>query len=118
MRDDASATLELALQLRAHREVHLGREKESDDCSVANVCYEEIFVQKPNAIDDVCLTRVLPAFGNAHGIDIDTDAASAELTRRGDDDAPVAAPEIVHHVAGVHFGQPQHGMHYLHRRGL
>ena len=118
MGDDAGAALELALQLRAHREVHLGREKEHDHCCVANVCHEEIFVQKPDAIDDVCLTRVLPAFGDAQGIDIDTDAARAELARRGDDDAPVAAPEVVHHVAGVHLGQPQHGVHHLHRRGL
>jgi hypothetical protein len=91
MRDDASAALELALQLRAHGEVHLGREKERDHCGVANVCYEEIFIEKPDAIDDVCLTRILPAFGNAQGIDIDTDAACAELPRRGDDDASVAA---------------------------
>src|SRR6266536_3078464 len=95
MRDDARAALELALQLRADREVQLGREKERDHCCVAKVCREEIFVQKPDAIDDMCLTRILPAFGDARGIDIDTDAARPELARRRDDDAPVAAPEAV-----------------------
>src|SRR6266851_8423774 len=87
MRDDASAALELALQLRAHREVQLGREKERDHRCVAKVCHEEIFVQKPDAIDDICLTRILPALGDARGIDIDTDAASPVPARRRDDDA-------------------------------
>ena len=72
-----------------------GERRERDHGGVANVCDEEILVQKADAIGDVCLTRVLTALGDAHGIDIDADAARPELLGRGDDDAPVAAPEIV-----------------------
>src|SRR5262249_59928196 len=79
MGDDASAALELALQLRPHRKVQLGREEERHYGGVGKVCREEIFVEEPDAIDDIRLTRVLPAFDDARRIDIDTDAARAEL---------------------------------------
>src|SRR5262249_54521808 len=90
MRDDARAALELALQLRAHREVQLAREKERDHRCLAKVCGEEVFVQEPDAIDDIRLARIFPALGNARGVDIDTDAARSELARGRDDDASVA----------------------------
>src|SRR4029434_3042991 len=46
--------------------------------------------------------RVLPAVGEAPRIDADADAARVKLAHCGDDNAPVATPEIVHHIAGFH----------------
>ena len=118
MRDDAGTGFELAQELRAHCEVQLWLEEQHDHCCFPNASCEEVFVQKPDSIGCTCLARVLSAFGNASGIDVDADAARVELARRSDDNAPVAAPQVVHDIAGLYLGQPQHGLDHVHRGGL
>src|SRR5262245_44248637 len=65
MGDDASTALELALQLRPHRKVQLGREEERHHGGVGKVCREEIFVEEPDANVDMRRTRPVPGSADA-----------------------------------------------------
>ena len=50
------------------------------------------------------------------GFDVDADAARAVLLGRGDDDAAVAAAEVVDHVVAADLAHLEHLAHRLHRR--
>ena len=56
-------------------------------------------------------------FGDALGVDVDPEAASAVLFRGGDGDSAVAAPQVEDHIALGDVGQGQHPVNHVLRGG-
>src|SRR5918999_2038466 len=86
MRDDAGPRLELAQQFWPHFQIELGREEKHDHRCLAHVCLKKVLVEKTDVFSNPGGAGVFLAFSDALRIDIDTDAAGAELSNRGDDD--------------------------------
>jgi len=50
---------------------------------------------------------------HSNWIDIDADAGGPELLRRGNDDAPIAAPQVIDHVTWPDPPQGQHPIDHV-----
>src|SRR5437867_3482660 len=98
VRDDARTARELALQARPQPEIHLRRKKERDDARAGELGAEEVFLPEGDAFGDAGRRRVGARLADALRIDVYADAARAVAARRLDDDAPVAAAQVVDHV--------------------
>jgi hypothetical protein len=84
--------------------------------SLGEVHLEEVTLDELHLVGNAGGAGVLFALGDALGVDIHAHAGRAVLLRGGDDDAPVAATEVVHHVPRPHAGQVEHAVHDGHRR--
>src|SRR4029453_16795610 len=90
VRHDASAGLQLLVQLRQQRGVQARLEKERDDGRRADVGLEQILSEKAHSAGDTRRPGVGFRLADALGIDVDADAARAIHLRGRDRDAPVA----------------------------
>ncbi len=98
MRNDARSRRELAQQLRQKTAVERLEEKERHHRRFADVRLEQVAAHEAHAVLDAGAARLVHRHAQRRGVDLDADAARAELLRRGDDDAPVAAAQVVDHV--------------------
>jgi len=65
----------------------------------------------------LCARGVSPRFRDAHRIDVHPNTAGSESLRRGDDDAAVTAPEVVHDIVRRDLREPEHPVDDVRRRG-
>ncbi len=108
MRDDARARLELAQQLRQQAPVERLEEEQRHHRRFADVRFEQVAAHEAHAVLDPGAARAVQRHAQRRRVDLDAHAPRAELLCRGDDDAPVAAPQVVDHVLGSGFRQPEH----------
>ena len=85
----------------AKADIETGEEVEGDDRGGGEVDVEQAGLEEPDAVADVGAAKVVVAFLDAQRVDVDADAAGAEVFGGGDDDAAVAAAEVIDHVVGA-----------------
>ena len=110
------AGLELLQQLRAQLQVERRQQVERHDRRLADVALEQVLMQDLDPVGHAVLRDVLVGFLDALRVDVDADAARAELLRRGDDDAAVAAAEVVDDVVLGDLGGLEHRLDHVGRR--
>src|SRR5205823_12550607 len=79
---------------------------------------EGIVGHEPDALLDPRAARVFTALGDALRVDVHATAPRAVPHHRRDDDAAIAAAQVVDHVAGGDLRQLEHGVDYFNRRRL
>ena len=110
VRDDPRAGLQLLQQLRLEALVDVGKQVERDDGGVRDVRFEQVVLLELDLVFDVGAFGVGARLLNPLGIDIHADALRAVVFRGRDDDAAIAAAEIVDGVARFDAGEFQHAV--------
>src|SRR5450432_2459128 len=108
--DDSGAGLELPEELGPQPQVDGGQQVESDHGGVVNVGIEQIVFFELHQGFDARLAGVFAGFLDKFGIDVDAHSARAVILGGGDDDAPVAAAEVIDDVAPGNAGEPEHAV--------
>ena len=110
MGDDAGAGLQLAEQARAQLHIDGLKQIEADHGGLADIDAEQIFLAEVDHVFDPGPAGELHGVGDPQGVDVDADAARVAIAGGGDDDASVAAAEIIQTIAGADACQAQHGL--------
>ena len=105
--DDPRAGLEL-LQLGHELDVQARQQVERDDVRLAQVLLEDVLLLDRHQLAHPVLLDVLVRLLDALRVDVEADGLDAVLLRRGDQDAAVAAAEVVDDVPLLHLGQLEH----------
>ena len=66
---------------------------------------------------DPMFPRIGLGLGDASRIDVHSHRADPEFFRGGHHDPPIAASQVIKHVARLHGGELQHVIHNLRRQG-
>src|SRR6266849_5567992 len=106
--DDARSGRELAKQLRQKAAVERLEEEQRHHRGFADIGLEQVAAHEAHAVFDTGAARVVDRHAQRHGVDLDADAACSEVLRRGDDDAPVAAAQVVDHVLRARACELEH----------
>src|SRR5262245_20366930 len=117
MRDNWCPGLELVPQPRTQLAVVVPLQEKRYHRRVAELRLEEIALHEPHAVSDARRACVLDRVADAVRVDVDADATRAELPRRSDHDAAVAAAEVVDDVGRVDVRGLEHRVDDLVRRG-
>src|SRR2546429_7159848 len=108
VRDDARSGRELAQQLRQQAPVERFEEEQSHHRGFADIRLEQVAAHEAYAVLDPAAARAVHRHAQRHRVDLDADAARAEVPRRGDDDAAVAAAQVVDHVLRARARELEH----------
>ena len=112
MGHDSRSDLQVLEQLGTQFAIDLGQEVEGDERGIAEVGFEEIAEDEFGFVGDAGRLGVLVGLLDALGVDVIPRAARrSEFLNGHDDDASVAAPEIVVDIAGVGVAELEHGFH-------
>ena len=116
VRHDARAGLQ-ALEARLQPVDEPRQQVNRDHGGPGNVRGEHVALDEGHALGHVGAARVLARLLHQRAVELDPEAARAELLRRRDHDAAVARAEIHHEVVGSGAGELEHAVHHLIRRG-
>ena len=113
MGHDPGAGFELARELRPQPRIHLRREEECAHCGGLDLGIEDVLDAERHAVGDPGPDCVDLRFPNALRIEVHAYPARPELLGGRDEDAAVAAPEVIDDVIARDVGEGEHGVHYL-----
>src|SRR5579884_239516 len=106
--DDAGPGLQLRKQPGFELLVDAWKQVQSDNSGWLDFGGEKVALYEPDLVLDAGFLSVLVRFFDALGIYIHAGGCSPELFRRHDDNAAIAAAEIVHHIALMNIGELEH----------
>jgi hypothetical protein len=116
VRDDAGTRLELAEELRAHHQVHLGQQVDAHDRCPVDIGLVQILRVENGPVGHALPGRVgVRQLHQAH-IVIDAEAARPVFLRGGNDHPAIARAQIDHVILRSDLGRVEHGLHDVGRR--
>ncbi len=95
MGNDARARFQIFLEVRLHRFIKPGQHVESHDGCRRDIGFQCVLNPKLNQVTDTFRLGAFSSFVNQCPVHLDADAASAVLLGGADDDAAVAAAQVV-----------------------
>src|SRR6476646_7184162 len=106
--DDSRSRPELLQKLGLELFVKSRQQIERDYARLADVGLEQVAFDELDLVGDPRCFRVRSRFADALRIDVDADRARTVLLRGGNDDAAIAATEVVYDIVRRHLGELQH----------
>ena len=117
VRHDARARRELVDEARLQLLHQRGQQVDRYYRCPGNVGGQHVALHEARPGRNLCQLSILARLLDQRAVELDAEAARAELLRRGDDDAAVARAEVDHQVVGTRLGHLQHALDNVGRRG-
>ena len=111
VRDDPGTAAQLSREDRTKLHVRCRQQIERDDRRIRHIDCHRVLDQKFHASLDASRLGVGFCLIDQVGVDVHADTARAELLRGGDDDPPIAASKVVHHIARADLREREHALH-------
>src|SRR5262245_12131236 len=104
VRDDACTRPQVVEQARPEFQIERRKQIDRDDSCLTEICLKEIPLKKSDTIGDARLAGILSRLFDQVSINLDANAAGAELLRGGNRNSAVSRSQIQYEVARRHFG--------------